>query len=49
VAELDGRANEIAHYCGLGERVIDQARRRVLDGEQVRSLSPSAMRSRSSR
>jgi transposase, IS5 family len=27
--------DEIAHYCGLGERVIDQARRRVLEGEQV--------------
>jgi len=26
---------DIAHYCGLGERVIDQARRRVLNGEQV--------------
>jgi IS5 family transposase len=26
---------EIEHYCGLGERVIDQARRRVLLGEQV--------------
>jgi IS5 family transposase len=26
---------EIDHYCGLGERVIDQARRRVLEGEQV--------------
>jgi transposase, IS5 family len=26
---------EIAHYCALGARVIDQARRRVLDGEQV--------------
>jgi transposase, IS5 family len=26
---------EIDHYCGLGERVIDQARRRVLYGEQV--------------
>jgi transposase, IS5 family len=26
---------EIDHYCGLGDRVIDQARRRVLDGEQV--------------
>jgi hypothetical protein len=26
---------EIAHYCGLAARVIDQARRRVLDGEQV--------------
>jgi transposase, IS5 family len=27
--------DEIAHYCALGTRVIDQARRRVLDGEQV--------------
>jgi hypothetical protein len=26
---------EIAHYCALGARVIDQARRRVLNGEQV--------------
>jgi transposase, IS5 family len=26
---------EIAHYCGLGERAIDQARRRVIEGEQV--------------
>lgn len=26
---------EIDHYCGLGDLVIDQARRRVLDGEQV--------------
>ena len=26
---------EIDHYCGLGDRVIDQARRRVLDGEPV--------------
>jgi IS5 family transposase len=26
---------QITHYCGLGSRVIDQARRRVLDGEQV--------------
>ena len=26
---------QIGHYCGLGERVIDQARRRVLLGEQV--------------
>src|SRR5258708_28092634 len=26
---------EIAHYCALGARVIDQARRRVLGGEQV--------------
>jgi IS5 family transposase len=26
---------EIDYYCGLGDRVIDQARRRVLEGEQV--------------
>jgi IS5 family transposase len=26
---------EIDRYCGLGDRVIDQARRRVLQGEQV--------------
>jgi IS5 family transposase len=26
---------EIERFCGLGRRVIDQARRRVLDGEQV--------------
>ena len=26
---------EIQHYCELGERVIEQARRRVLEGEQV--------------
>ena len=26
---------QIEHFCGLGTRVIDQARRRVLDGEQV--------------
>jgi IS5 family transposase len=26
---------EIPHYCELGDRVIDQARRRVLQGEQV--------------
>jgi IS5 family transposase len=26
---------DIEHYCGLGMRVIDQARRRVLNGEQV--------------
>ena len=26
---------EIDHYCGLGDRVINQARRRVLDGQQV--------------
>src|SRR6266566_3138794 len=32
---IDAIRDEIAHYCGLGERVIDQARRRALDGEQV--------------
>jgi IS5 family transposase len=32
---IDAIRDEIAHYCGLGARVIDQARRRVLDGEQV--------------
>jgi IS5 family transposase len=32
---IDAIRAEIAHYCGLGARVIDQARRRVLDGEQV--------------
>jgi transposase, IS5 family len=26
---------EIEHYCQLGKRVIDQSRRRVLEGEQV--------------
>src|ERR1700739_1916820 len=26
---------QIEHYCSLGERVIDQTRRRVLQGEQV--------------
>ncbi len=26
---------QIKHFCGLGDRVIDQARRRVLFGEQV--------------
>ena len=32
---IDAIRDEIAHYCGLGTRVIDQARRRVLEGEQV--------------
>jgi IS5 family transposase len=32
---IDAIRDEIAHYCGLGERVIDQTRRRVLEGEQV--------------
>jgi IS5 family transposase len=26
---------QIEHFCGLGDRVIDQARRRLLFGEQV--------------
>jgi IS5 family transposase len=26
---------QIEHFCGLGNRVIDQTRRRVIDGEQV--------------
>jgi IS5 family transposase len=33
--KIDAIRDEIMHYCGLGERVIDQARRRILDGEQV--------------
>jgi IS5 family transposase len=33
--EIDAIRDEITHYCGLGVRVIEQARRRVLDGEQV--------------
>jgi transposase, IS5 family len=33
--KIDAIRAEIAHYYQLGERVIDQARRRVLDGEQV--------------
>jgi transposase, IS5 family len=32
---VDAIRDEIVHYCGLGERVIDQARRRVLAGEHV--------------
>jgi IS5 family transposase len=32
---IDAIRDEIGHYCGLGERVIAQARRRVLEGEQV--------------
>lgn len=32
---INAARKEIDHYCSLGERVIDQARRRVLDGEQV--------------
>jgi transposase, IS5 family len=34
IAEL---RKQIEHYCKLGERVMDQARRRVLEGEQVPS------------
>src|ERR1700758_1134420 len=33
--KIDALRDEIAHYCGLGARVIVQTRRRVLDGEQV--------------
>src|ERR1700688_3917836 len=33
--KIEPLREEIAHYCDLGTRVIDQARRRVLDGEQV--------------
>jgi transposase, IS5 family len=32
---IDEIRRQVAHYCGLGSRVIDQARRRVLHGEQV--------------
>jgi hypothetical protein len=32
---IDAIRDEIAHYCDLGDRVINQARRRVLDGEQI--------------
>ena len=32
---IDGLRQEIEHYCGLADRVIDQARRRVIEGEQV--------------
>jgi len=32
IAEL---RRQIGHFCGLGDRVIDQARRRVLFGEQL--------------
>jgi IS5 family transposase len=33
--KIEALRGEIAHYCDLGGRVINQARRRVLDGEQV--------------
>jgi transposase, IS5 family len=32
---LDELRQELERYCGLGQRVIDQSRRRVLEGEQV--------------
>jgi IS5 family transposase len=32
---IDQLRQQITAYCGLGEKVIDQARRRVIDGEQV--------------
>jgi IS5 family transposase len=35
MVEIDVLRAEIADYCDLGERVISQARRRVLNGEQV--------------
>lgn len=34
-AAIEELRRQIEHYCGLGERVIDQAHRRVLQGEQV--------------
>jgi IS5 family transposase len=33
--KIDTIRDEITYYCGLGARVIEQTRRRVLDGEQV--------------
>ncbi|MDG8303876.1 hypothetical protein OK879_10565, partial [Streptococcus pneumoniae] len=32
---IAGLRQEIDHYCLLADRVIDQTRRRVIDGEQV--------------
>lgn len=32
---IEGLRRQIEHFCELGDRVIDQARRRVLFGEQV--------------
>jgi transposase, IS5 family len=32
---IEALRKEIERYCGLGDRVIDQARRRVIEGEQV--------------
>jgi len=33
--EIAETRKEIEHFCGLGARVVNQSRRRVLDGEQV--------------
>jgi IS5 family transposase len=33
--KIDATRDAVEHYCDLGARVIDQARRRVLKGEQV--------------
>jgi transposase, IS5 family len=33
-----GLREEIEHYCGRGTRVITQARRRILDGQQVANV-----------
>jgi transposase, IS5 family len=35
IIAINAVRKEIDRYCGLGDRVIDQARRRVLEGEQV--------------
>src|SRR6516164_314385 len=32
---IEDLRKQIEHYCGLADRVVDQARRRVLEGEQV--------------
>jgi len=32
---IEALRKEIERYCGLGDRVIDQARRRAIEGEQV--------------
>jgi IS5 family transposase len=32
---IDALRSEITAYCLLGDRVVDQARRRIIDGEQV--------------
>lgn len=32
---IAGLLKQIDHYCGLADRVIDQTRRRVIEGEQV--------------